>query len=156
MKPPSFPQPFRQVLMKALRSSPFKLFAEASLLQEVIFCCWVCLAAGAAVSPFRQLLMKVLRSSPFLPVASLLHVAMRCCCGVSSFLAAACGAAIALAEKASREATARTRSCIHMANPYVAPGESGASELTSLSHPLQNRRCELPQRARVRRAPDRR
>src|SRR6187402_1024352 len=117
--------------MKVLRSSPLRLLADASLLQEVIFCCWVCLA-GAGASPFRQLLMKVLRSSPFLPVACVLHVDMRCCCGVSSFLAAACGAAIALAEKASREATARTRSCIHMANPYVTPGESGVSELTAV------------------------
>src|SRR6185312_15244005 len=97
------PSPFRQELMKVLRSAPLSVLVLASALQLFIFSCCVALAAGAAaaLSPFRQELMKVLRSAPFLPVASLLQSAMRCCCAVSGFLAAgasvlaACGAAVA-------------------------------------------------------------
>src|SRR6478609_963894 len=70
--------------MNVLRASPLSFSFDASALQDFIFSCCVCLAAGAAavVSPLRQLLMNVLRSSPVLPVACLLQSTMRCCCGV--------------------------------------------------------------------------
>src|SRR6185312_3825199 len=62
--------PFRQELMKALRSAPLSALALASALQVVILPCWAWRADGAAVAwPFRHELMKALRSAPFLPVA---------------------------------------------------------------------------------------
>src|SRR6185312_7144694 len=96
--------PFRQVLMKVLRSAPLSALVLASALQLFIFSCWVSLADGAAAmacSPFRHELMKVLRSAPFLPVACLLQSIIRCCWAVCGLVAAAVVVAAGVAAKAA-------------------------------------------------------
>src|SRR6185436_19528574 len=86
-------QPFRQLLMNFLRSSPF--LPSACLLQSfILFCCAVCLAEAPAVSPLRQELMNFLRSSPFLSLALALQSFILSCCAfcfsVGSFFALSC------------------------------------------------------------------
>src|SRR5436190_19862025 len=87
-------QPFRQVLMNFLRSSPASFLSPAVLLQAAILsCCAFCLADGAESSPLRHVLMNFLRSSPasFLVPAFSLHAFIRSCCffcaSLGSFLA---------------------------------------------------------------------
>ena len=104
-------QPFRQVLMKALRSAPLTALAVASALQVFILFCWVGAAAAAAVAgaaagaaaaallPLRQVFMKALRSSPFsaFVFASALHVFILFCWVVIGAFSVAAGAAMGAA-----------------------------------------------------------
>src|SRR6185437_12020620 len=121
--------PFRQVLMKVLRSAPLSAFVLASALQDFIFSCWVVLADGAAaaaLSPFRHELMNVLRSAPFLPVACLLQSMIRCCWAVCGLVAAAAVfagvAAKAAPAKAKAALTASRRSDIDIVESSLVTG----------------------------------
>src|SRR5271165_1789413 len=91
-------EPLRQLDMKVLRSSPFRLFAAASLLHAVIFSCCVILAGAAAAVPLRQLDINVLRASPFkvLVVACALQSFIFCCwaaCAALGCLVVSCATA---------------------------------------------------------------
>lgn len=91
-------QPFRQVLMKVLRSAPFKLFADASALQLFIFaCCGVSSLSGDAVAlPAKQSDMKLLRASPAsfrVPASALQDVMRSRCAACAADGAGACAAA---------------------------------------------------------------
>jgi hypothetical protein len=82
--------PLRHVDIKLLRSSPFRFFAVASLLQSVIFCCCAVLVVVEAAAGFalRHDDINVFRSSPFrfLAVASLLQSVIFCCCACCAAL----------------------------------------------------------------------
>jgi len=125
--------------MNFLRCSPLRPLALASLLQNDIFsCCGVSflpsaaalfptlagsLAVGLAASaaaglPARQSFMNALRASPVFPAASLLHCAMRLCCGVA-------WACASRGRDSAPSVSARVAISLFMIPPSVLSGNGG-------------------------------